>query len=145
MQVEHDLAWVRLLIGLHGMRARKEVNEIVSGIVEMGAALQYTEDKLTNIMEAAQVRDSSSICCAPIGAVKKACRAFDCDSWTSAGHGHGGVSAETGPSPMAGGRILSQLRAPEPDHPAGMPNPGGTTLYRMGMADMHPRYLEEGM
>ena len=56
MQVEHDLAWVRLLIGLHGMRARKEVNEIVSGIVEMGAALQYTEDKLTNIMEAAQVR-----------------------------------------------------------------------------------------
>ena len=61
MQVEHDLAWVRLLIGLHGMRARKEVNEIVSGIVEMGAALQYTEDKLTNIMEAAQVRDSFSI------------------------------------------------------------------------------------
>ncbi len=63
MQVEHDLAWVRLLIGLHGMRARKEVNEIVSGIVEMGAALQYTEDKLTNIMEAAQVRDSFSTRC----------------------------------------------------------------------------------
>ena len=63
VQVEHDLAWVRLLIGLHGMRARKEVNEIVSGIVEMGAALQYTEDKLTNIMEAAQVRDSFSTRC----------------------------------------------------------------------------------
>jgi len=54
-QVEHDLAWVRLLTGLHSTRARSEVNEIVSGIVEMGAALQFTEDKLTNIMEAAQV------------------------------------------------------------------------------------------
>jgi hypothetical protein len=54
-QVEHDLAWVRLLIGLHATRARSEVNEIVSGIVEMGAALQFTEDKLINIMEAAQV------------------------------------------------------------------------------------------
>lgn len=53
--MEHDLAWVRLLIGLHGARARSEVNEIVSGIVEMGAGLQFTEDKLTNIMEAAQV------------------------------------------------------------------------------------------
>ena len=54
-QVEHDLAWVRLLIGLHATRARGEVNEIVSGIVEMGTGLQFTEDKLTNIMEAAQV------------------------------------------------------------------------------------------
>ena len=60
-QVEHDLAWVRLLIGLHATRARSEVNEIVSGVVEMGTGLQFTEDKLTTMMEAAQVSQAAPL------------------------------------------------------------------------------------
>ena len=53
-QVEQDLAWARFLTGLHGSKTRREVSDLVSGIVEYGAGLQLTEDKLTNIMEAAQ-------------------------------------------------------------------------------------------
>ena len=54
-QAEQDLALARFLTGLHGTKARREVSDLVSGIVENGAGLQLTEDKLTNIMEAAQV------------------------------------------------------------------------------------------
>lgn len=56
-QVEQDLAYARLLAGLHGVRARREVAELVGFLVEVGAGLPLSEDKLTTIMEAAQVRD----------------------------------------------------------------------------------------
>jgi len=54
-QVEQDLAYARLLAGLHGVRARREVADLVGGLVEVGAGLPLPEDKLTTIMEAAQV------------------------------------------------------------------------------------------
>ncbi len=54
--MEQDLAWARFLTGLHGSKARREVSFLVSGVVEYGAGLQLTEDKLVNIMEAAQAR-----------------------------------------------------------------------------------------
>ena len=54
-QVEQDLAYARLLAGLHGVRARREVAELVGFLVEVGAGLPLSEDKLTTIMEAAQV------------------------------------------------------------------------------------------
>ena len=53
--MEQDLAYARLLAGLHGARARREVAELVSFLVEVGAGLPLSEDKLTTIMEAAQV------------------------------------------------------------------------------------------
>ncbi|KAK9837091.1 hypothetical protein WJX81_002340 [Elliptochloris bilobata] len=53
--VEQDLAYARLLAGLHGVRARHEVAELVGFLVETGAGLPLSEDKLTTIMEAAQV------------------------------------------------------------------------------------------
>ena len=53
--MEQDLAYARLLAGLHGTRARREVAELVSFLVEVGAGLPLSEDKLTTIMEAAQV------------------------------------------------------------------------------------------
>ncbi|BDA44212.1 probable trafficking protein particle complex subunit 9 at N-terminal half [Coccomyxa sp. Obi] len=55
LMVEQDLAWARFIIGLRGTKARREVSDLISGVVELGAGLQFTEDKLTNIMEAAQV------------------------------------------------------------------------------------------
>ena len=61
LQAEQDLALARFLTGLHGTRARREVSDLVSGIVENGAGLQLTEDKLTNIMEAAQVIPCSTV------------------------------------------------------------------------------------
>ena len=60
-QVEQDLAWARFLTGLHGSKARREVSDLVSGIVEYGAGLQLTEDKLPNIMEAAAACRGSQI------------------------------------------------------------------------------------
>ncbi len=53
--MEQDLAWARFLVGLHGSNARREVSELISGVVQIGAGLHFTEDKLTNIMEAAQI------------------------------------------------------------------------------------------
>lgn len=35
------------------------MNEIVSGVVEMGTGLQFTEDKLTTMMDAAQVSQAA--------------------------------------------------------------------------------------
>lgn len=55
VQVEQDLAYARLLAGLHGVRARREVGDLVSCLVEVGAGLPLPEDKLVTIMEAAQV------------------------------------------------------------------------------------------
>lgn len=60
-QVEQDLAWARFIVGLRGTKARREVSDLISGVVELGAGLQFTEDKLTNIMEAAQVRHCTKI------------------------------------------------------------------------------------
>jgi len=37
------------------VRARREVADLVGGLVEVGAGLPLPEDKLTTIMEAAQV------------------------------------------------------------------------------------------
>ena len=56
--MEQDLAYARLLAGLHGVRARREVAELVGFLVEVGAGLPLSEDKLTTIMEAAQVCDA---------------------------------------------------------------------------------------
>ena len=53
-QVEHDLAWARFLVGLHGYKGRREVTEVVNGVMELGLGLHVAEDKLTTIMEAAQ-------------------------------------------------------------------------------------------
>ena len=118
--MEHDLAWVRLLIGLHGTRARSEVNETVSGFVEMGAALQFTEDKLTNIMEAAQV----SLPVIKHGSERSYPTSTIC--WHAqrslglcTGHGYGGLSAQTRPPALAGRGILAPLRAPKSEHVAG--------------------------
>ena len=55
VQVEQDLKFARFLAGLHGSKARKEVGELMNSVVETGAALPLTEDKLLTLMEAAQV------------------------------------------------------------------------------------------
>ena len=55
VQVEQDLKFARFLAGLHGSKARKEVGELMNSVVETGAALPLTEDKLMTLMEAAQV------------------------------------------------------------------------------------------
>ena len=62
--MEQDLAYARLLAGLHGVRARREVAELVGFLVEVGAGLPLSEDKLTTIMEAAQARD---VVCSHLG------------------------------------------------------------------------------
>ncbi|KAK9846875.1 hypothetical protein WJX84_009549 [Apatococcus fuscideae] len=53
--VEQDLKFARFLAGLHGSKARKEVGDLMNSVVETGAALPLTEDKLMTLMEAAQV------------------------------------------------------------------------------------------
>lgn len=58
VQVEQDLKFARFLAGLHGSKARKEVGDLMNAVVETGAALPLTEDKLMTLMEAAQVRAS---------------------------------------------------------------------------------------
>ena len=63
LQVEQDLKFARFLAGLHGPKARKEVGELMNAVVEAGAALPLTEDKLVTLMEAAQV--SQLVCKAP--------------------------------------------------------------------------------
>lgn len=56
MQIEADVQLARLLAGLHGSRARKEVSERANAVMEAGAQLLLTEDRLTATMEAAQVK-----------------------------------------------------------------------------------------
>ena len=58
VQVEQDLKFARFLAGLHGHKARKEVSELMNSVIEAGAALPLTEDKLITLMEAAQVHSS---------------------------------------------------------------------------------------
>ena len=54
-QVEADLQLARLLAGLHGARARREVSEKASLIQEAALQLILPEDRLYAMMEAAQV------------------------------------------------------------------------------------------
>lgn len=106
--MEHDLAWVRLLIGLHATRARSEVYEITSGVVEMGTSLQFTEDKLTNIMEAAQV----SLATPPRlqgRLLSLALLTCPVTSVVCAGHGHGGLSAKACAPFVAGCTVVPQF------------------------------------
>ena len=46
----------RLLAGLLGSRARREVNERANSVMEAGIQLMLMEDKLTAMMEAAQAK-----------------------------------------------------------------------------------------
>ena len=55
-QVEAELQLARLLAGLHGTRARREVSEMASNVMEAGLQLTLLDDRLTVMMEAAQVR-----------------------------------------------------------------------------------------
>ncbi|DBA86334.1 TPA: hypothetical protein ACH3X2_005568 [Trebouxia sp. C0005] len=55
MMVEQDLMLARFLAGLYSHKARREVSELVSSMVEAGGALPLPEDRLLTIMEAAQV------------------------------------------------------------------------------------------
>ena len=55
-QVEAELQLARLLAGLHGARARREVSEMASNVMEAGLQLTLLDDRLTVMMEAAQVR-----------------------------------------------------------------------------------------
>lgn len=55
MQVEADLQLSRLLAGLHGADARKEVSEIASNVMEAGVQMTLLDDRLIAMMEAAQV------------------------------------------------------------------------------------------
>lgn len=55
LQVELDLKLARFLVGLHGAHMRGEVNEMVSGLVELAGALPFSEDRLAAVVEAAQV------------------------------------------------------------------------------------------
>ena len=55
VQIEGDLQLARLVAGLHGTRARPEVSERASAVMEAGLQLAQDQDKLTAMMEAAQV------------------------------------------------------------------------------------------
>ncbi len=55
LQVELELKLARFLVGMHGTHARGEVNEMVSGLVELAGALSLSEDRLAAVVEAAQV------------------------------------------------------------------------------------------
>ena len=59
--VEQDLKLARFLAGLHGHKARREVSEIVTFMVENGTLLPLPEDRLLTVIEAAQV-PASSVC-----------------------------------------------------------------------------------
>lgn len=54
LQIEADVQLARLLAGLHGSKARKEVSERANSILEAGLHLLLDEDILTARMEAAQ-------------------------------------------------------------------------------------------
>ncbi len=56
LQIEAEVQYARLLAGLLGSRARREVSERANSIMEAGIQLMLMEDKLTAMMEAAQVR-----------------------------------------------------------------------------------------
>ena len=60
MQIEADVQLARLLAGLHGTKARREVSERANSIMEAGLQLQLIGDRLTAMMEAAQVIMSDS-------------------------------------------------------------------------------------
>lgn len=60
-QVEADLQLARLLAGLHGSKARKEVSEKASAIQDAIPFLILPEDKLYANMEAAQAVLSSIV------------------------------------------------------------------------------------
>ena len=55
MQIEADLQLARLLAGLHGMRARKEISEMASSVMDLGVQMTMHNDRLVAMMEAAQV------------------------------------------------------------------------------------------
>lgn len=55
LQIEADVQFARLLAGLQSTRARKEVSERANSVLEAGLQLLLLEDKLTAMMEAAQV------------------------------------------------------------------------------------------
>ena len=94
------------------------MNEIVSGVVEMGTGLQFTEDKLTNIMEAAQV----NLATAPrLQGTLPPLALLTCPvtSVVCAGHGHGGLSAKARAPFVAGCTVVPHFRPPKSEHTAG--------------------------
>lgn len=113
--MEQDLAYARLLAGLHGVRARRNVAELVGFLVEAGAGLPLPEDKLTTIMEAAQVSD---VVCYHGSSLVPASLITRC-----AGDGPGGLHTQADPIAVAGGRVLAQLRPTQPGYAAGAPLP----------------------
>lgn len=71
MQVEADLQLSRLLAGLHGTDARREISEIASNVMEAGVQMTLLDDRLIAMMEAAQVNhspqwSSTDICCSSL-------------------------------------------------------------------------------
>ena len=54
-QIEQCLKLARLLSGLHGRAARREVLELVGAVQETAAGLQNIEDRVTALADAAQV------------------------------------------------------------------------------------------
>jgi len=55
VQIEADVQLARLIAGLHGSRAWHEVSERASAVMDAGLLLSQDQDKLTAMMEAAQV------------------------------------------------------------------------------------------
>lgn len=54
-QIESELQLGRFLAGLGGPRCRREVSDLVGGLLDLVPQLQLPEDKLTTLMECAQV------------------------------------------------------------------------------------------
>jgi hypothetical protein len=55
VQIEGDLQLARFVAGLGGLRCRREIGDLVGVMMDALPHLQLPEDKLTTLMEAAQV------------------------------------------------------------------------------------------
>ena len=54
-QIEQSLKLARLLSGLHGRAARREVLELLGAVQEAAAGLPHLEDRLSALVDSAQV------------------------------------------------------------------------------------------